>query len=127
MAIAFGVLRMAVNVFTSVVSFNNVSFNLQVDPLVASLDKFFEVESCGIQAPVLLPDATKDEEMALIESGLRYDENNKVWVTSYPWVKDPGLYLIISRLFWEGSNLQRRHCYPMMSTRRRISAKWRTW
>ena len=32
----------------------------------------------------------EEQERHMIRSGLKYDEQNKFWITSYPWLKDPG-------------------------------------
>ncbi|KAK4305133.1 hypothetical protein Pmani_022965 [Petrolisthes manimaculis] len=31
----------------------------------------------------------EERELALIDKGLKYDANNKLWTAHYPWIKDP--------------------------------------
>ena len=71
--------------------YNNVIFPEMTDVLKESLDKIFNIESCGIQAPVIESKEKEKMEMELIESGLRYDKPNKQWVAAYPWVQDPAI------------------------------------
>ena len=71
------------------ISCNNVSFIVDRDDLRESLDILFQIESSGIQAPALEFKPSPSAELELIERGSRYDEEKSMWITSYPWVKDP--------------------------------------
>ena len=82
---------MIVKPYSNSSSYNNVSFDLQIDPLKQSIEKFFQIESGGVESPALADKDSLEWEKDLIESGLRYDEVGKVWVASYPWVQDPDL------------------------------------
>ena len=67
------------------------------------LDDFYNIENLGIECiprcggckcgkccPGGKNYTLKEErELKLIESNLEYDKQNKVWITSYPWIKDP--------------------------------------
>ena len=67
------------------------------------LDDFYNIENLGIECtprcggckcgkcrPGGKNYTLKEErELKLIESNLEYDKQNKVWITSYPWFKDP--------------------------------------
>ncbi|XP_042883833.1 uncharacterized protein LOC122260556 [Penaeus japonicus] len=88
---------------------NNVKFILNLgvtdmkrDDLKGKLDEFFSVENAGMtcapqcarclcrKCPVSEELTLKEErELALIEKGLLYDEDNKQWIASYPWIKRP--------------------------------------
>ncbi|KAK4304812.1 hypothetical protein Pmani_023247 [Petrolisthes manimaculis] len=71
--------------------------------LKTSLDSFFNVESLGTQCtprcggckcgncPIGSNNYTikEERELALIDKGLKYDANNKLWTAHYPWIKDP--------------------------------------
>lgn len=72
------------------------------DDLKESLDKFFKLDVAGKECtprylgclckrcPVTEHHTMEEErELNLIERGLSYDDGNKTWVASYPWVKDP--------------------------------------
>lgn len=34
----------------------------------------------------------EEKELAIIERGLRYDENSLQWTVIYPWIKDPNYF-----------------------------------
>ena len=80
---------------------SNIS-ELREDVLKTSLDQFFEIEHSGISCekqctrclcrgcPTSGDQTLKDErDYAEIEKGLKYNEDLKVWVASYPWIQDP--------------------------------------
>ena len=60
------------------------------DVIKESLDRFYEVDVGGVQAPIVQCDEVEKLELELIERGLRYDDANCTWVVSYPWIRDPG-------------------------------------
>ena len=74
-----------------VAAFNNASCDLQPDCVKDNLDKLFQVEASGIQAPVKVEDPVEKFELELIERGLRFDDEQRIWVAAYPWIKDPEL------------------------------------
>ena len=58
----------------SVLTINNMLMDIAPDPIKQSLDRLFDVECGGVQAPVSTKDLSEEMEMKLIERGLRYDE-----------------------------------------------------
>ena len=86
---------------SSSVNLNEISIE-STDNLKNELDKFFAVEEIGIKCE---PQCIKcmcrgcpgpncislkeEKELALTEEGLVYNEQQKCWIASYPWIKDP--------------------------------------
>lgn len=88
---------------------NNLTFEVPVNyPLAKTnfslsekLDKFFAVENAGIECEPKCPkclcrncpesdhNMKEERELAIIENGLRYDAGKNVWVSNYPWLKNP--------------------------------------
>lgn len=86
---------------------NNIHINdIIVKPkpsIKTDLDHFFDVESLGVscvpkcggckcgKCSLGNSDYTiqEEKELAIIERGLRYDENSLQWTVTYPWIKDP--------------------------------------
>ena len=87
---------------SSSVNLNEISIESTVN-LKNKLDKYFAIEETGIintdpqcircmcrGCPGLNCISLKEEkELALIEEGLVYNEKQKCWIASYPWIKDP--------------------------------------
>ena len=86
---------------SSSVNLNEISIE-STDILKNKLDKLFAIEETGIKCdpqcircmcrgcPGLDCISLKEEkELALIEEGLVYNEKQKCWIASYPWIKDP--------------------------------------
>lgn len=85
----------------SAVPLNEISVESQ-DSLKDQLDRFFTIEDRGIECdkecvkclcrgcPALeFVNSKEEKELALIENGLTYDDNQRCWVASYPWIQDP--------------------------------------
>lgn len=74
------------------------------DSLKDQLDRFFTIEDRGIESnkecvkclhrgcpESKIVNLEEEKELALIEKGLTYDDEQKCWIASYPWIKDPNL------------------------------------
>ena len=80
----------------------NEKVEIEIDTIKEQLESFFKLENAGtecepqcakclcLKCPTSNEVSLKDKrELELIERGLRYEESEKVWVASYPWILDP--------------------------------------
>lgn len=85
---------------SNMVHLNEIAIESEVS-LKDQLDRFFTIEDTGIESdkecikclsrgwPKTVLNLKEERELALIEKGLAYDDTQKCWIASYPWIKDP--------------------------------------